>query len=160
MTNSKYIPDEADRIRANTSEEINAKIDQITENNIRFYATQRKETITERIDKLEEEWDVDRLVQMCVSGVGVSSILLGVIASKKWWLVTTAAIGFLGNQAVNGWCPSAAIFRKLGFRTRQEIDSEKYALKAIRGDFDDFNRLDHEKLDERIKAAIDIVKAL
>ena len=28
------------------------------------------------------------------------------------------------------------LFRRLGIRTRQEIDAEKYALKAIRGDFD------------------------
>jgi hypothetical protein len=26
-------------------------------------------------------------------------------------------------------------FRKLGFRTRAEIEKERYALKAIRGDF-------------------------
>jgi hypothetical protein len=28
------------------------------------------------------------------------------------------------------------VFRRLGVRTRQEIEREKYALKALRGDFD------------------------
>jgi len=55
MAKSNIIPDEADRIRANTSEEYNAKIDRFTENNIRFYATQSKEMISERIDELEDD---------------------------------------------------------------------------------------------------------
>jgi hypothetical protein len=28
------------------------------------------------------------------------------------------------------------VFRRLGFRTASEIDSERYALKAVRGDFE------------------------
>jgi hypothetical protein len=28
------------------------------------------------------------------------------------------------------------VFRRLGFRTASEIDAERYALKAIRGDFE------------------------
>jgi hypothetical protein len=27
------------------------------------------------------------------------------------------------------------VFRRMGFRTQTEIDQEKYALKALRGDF-------------------------
>jgi hypothetical protein len=29
------------------------------------------------------------------------------------------------------------IFRRLGFRTASEIDRERYALKALRGDFEE-----------------------
>ena len=32
------------------------------------------------------------------------------------------------------------MLRRLGFRTRHEIDRERYALKAIRGDFANFDR--------------------
>jgi hypothetical protein len=31
------------------------------------------------------------------------------------------------------------LFRRLGIRTVEEIDHERYALKAIRGDFRDVN---------------------
>jgi hypothetical protein len=41
---------------------------------------------------------------------------------------------FLLMYAVQGWCPPVSILRRFGFRTRQEIDLEKYALKALRGD--------------------------
>ncbi len=158
MANLNRQPDEPDRIRENTSEEINRRIDRYTEDNIRYFATQGRGAISERIDDLEEEWDVDRLVQACISGVGLTSIIFGAVFSRKWWLVTTAAVGFLGNHAVNGWCPSAILFRRLGFRTRQEIDREKYALKALRGDFDDIKNLDDTNIDERIVAAVAAVK--
>lgn len=35
-----------------------------------------------------------------------------------------------------GWAPPVPILRTIGVRTLQEIDHEKYALKALRGDFD------------------------
>jgi hypothetical protein len=44
---------------------------------------------------------------------------------------------FLFQHAVQGWCPPVPLFRRLGVRTRKEIDAEKYALKAVRGDFDE-----------------------
>jgi hypothetical protein len=44
--------------------------------------------------------------------------------------------GFLIQQALRGDCPPYQLLRRLGFRTRQEIERERYALKALRGDFD------------------------
>ncbi len=38
-------------------------------------------------------------------------------------------------SAVQEWCPPVPVFRRLGVRTCQEIDEEKYALKILRGDF-------------------------
>jgi len=45
-------------------------------------------------------------------------------------------LSFLFQHAVQGWCPPVPVFRRMGVRTRKEIDREKYALKALRGDFD------------------------
>jgi hypothetical protein len=42
---------------------------------------------------------------------------------------------FLFQYAVQGWCPPVPLFRRIGVRTRGEIDGEKFALKALRGDF-------------------------
>jgi len=36
--------------------------------------------------------------------------------------------GFLGQHALQGWCPPLTVLRKLKIRTRKEIDFEKYAL--------------------------------
>jgi hypothetical protein len=42
---------------------------------------------------------------------------------------------FFVQHALQGWCPPIPAFRALGVRTRPEIDREKYAIKALRGDF-------------------------
>ena len=36
---------------------------------------------------------------------------------------------------MQGWYPLLPLFRRMGIRTRQEIDREKFALKTLRGDF-------------------------
>jgi hypothetical protein len=40
------------------------------------------------------------------------------------------------QHAVQGWCPPIPVLRRFGFRTADEINRERYALKALRGDFD------------------------
>jgi hypothetical protein len=43
---------------------------------------------------------------------------------------------FLFQHAIQGWCPPVPILRRMGFRTAHEIEQERNALKAIRGDFE------------------------
>ena len=45
--------------------------------------------------------------------------------------------GFFLQHGVEGWCPPLPIFRRLGIRMQAEIEAERYALKALRGDFAD-----------------------
>jgi hypothetical protein len=52
-------------------------------------------------------------------------------------LLTLVLLFFL-QHALQGWCPPLPIFRKLGYRTKDEIAKEKYALKLLRGDFNVF----------------------
>ena len=55
---------------------------------------------------------------------------------KRRWLAAPAVVtAFLFQHAIQGWCPPIVLFRRIGIRTRREIDAEKYALKALRGDF-------------------------
>ena len=56
---------------------------------------------------------------------------------RRLLILPVMVAGFLLQHAVQGWCPPVPVFRRLGFRTANEIDAERYALKAIRGDFDD-----------------------
>lgn len=54
---------------------------------------------------------------------------------RRFYLLPTAVAGFLLQHAVQGWCPPMPVFRRLGVRTATEIEEERYALKALRGDF-------------------------
>jgi hypothetical protein len=65
------------------------------------------------------------------------SLLLGVTSSKKWFVLPAIVSGFLLRHAIQGWCPPVPVLRRLGIRTRLEIERERYALKILRGDFDE-----------------------
>ena len=39
-------------------------------------------------------------------------------------------------HGLSGWCRPLPLLRNLGVRTRSEIDVEKFALKSLRGDFE------------------------
>ncbi|HSH82103.1 MAG TPA: hypothetical protein VLA19_26550 [Herpetosiphonaceae bacterium] len=62
---------------------------------------------------------------------------------------------FLVQHAVQGWCPPLLVIRALGVRTRKEIDVEKYALKALRGDFGPLasGASDEERAEAALRAA-------
>ena len=69
------------------------------------------------------------------SSFSLTGIVLGATVDKKWFLVPTIVLSFLLVHAIQGWCPPLPILRSLGIRTREEIDRERYALKALAGDF-------------------------
>lgn len=125
-----------DRVRANTPPEINQAIDTEIAAMVRFYASKTDYEIGKRIEELDKEWDIGRIMEIRASTVSLIGIILGLKRSKIWLILPTIASTFLLQYAVQGWCPPVSILRRFGFRTRQEIDLEKYALKALRGDFD------------------------
>jgi hypothetical protein len=45
-------------------------------------------------------------------------------------------MAFLLTHALIGWCPPVAIFRRLGFRTKSEIDTERELLVRALEDFE------------------------
>lgn len=126
----------ADRVRANTQERINRRIDQEIEACIREYAQRSPEDISRRIKELDREWDIERVLEINASALAFTGLLLGVAQNKRWLLLPSIVLPFLFQHAVQGWCPPVPLLRRLGVRTRQEIDREKYALKVLRGDFD------------------------
>jgi hypothetical protein len=126
---------ESDRVRRSTDPEILNRIDQKIEQNIRFYATQPPEVITRRIAELEHERDMERWLELNAAGLGLTGAFLGITSSRKWLLLTCGVMGFFLQHATTGWCPPVPAFRRLGVRTRGEIDREKFALKTLRGDF-------------------------
>jgi len=126
---------ELDRVRAQTCPEVLQEIDARIEERIRFYATQPPEVISRRIEELEREWDLERWLETNASAVALSGVFLGAIAGRKWFLLTIGALAVLLQHALQGWSVPVPAMRKLGVRTRGEIDREKYALKILRGDF-------------------------
>jgi hypothetical protein len=127
---------EADRVRANTSDEVNRRIDDEIRDQIARFSHRSKAEITQRIRELDREWDIERLLEMNASALALTGVFLGTTRSRKWLALPFVVLPFLLQHAIQGWCPPVPLLRRWGVRTRQEIDREKYGLKALRGDFE------------------------
>jgi DNA-binding Lrp family transcriptional regulator len=116
---------------------VNEKIGRETERQIIRAAGQSPTTISRRIRELDEEWDIERYLEMNASALAFTGVALGLFVNKKFFAIPAIVLPFLFQHAVQGWCPPIPILRRRGIRTRKEIDTEKFALKALRGDFAD-----------------------
>lgn len=126
---------EPERVRANTAAEVNWRIDQRIEENVRRYADKSPEQIARRIWELEQEWDIERVLQAMASSLSLAGIALSLTRSKRWIVLPGVVLSFLLLHAIQGWCPPVPLLRRLGVRTRDEIERERLALTALIGDF-------------------------
>jgi hypothetical protein len=126
-----------DRVREQSPATSNKAIDRETEGRLLRYASKSREEITRRIEELEREWDMERLLETNASALTVGAMAaFAATRSRKWLFVPGVVMSFFLQHAVQGWCPPVPVFRRAGVRTRQEIERERYALKVLRGDFD------------------------
>jgi hypothetical protein len=131
---------DADRVRANTAEHVNKRIDEKIENNVRYYSGRTRAEVTCRIAELEREWDIERVLQLAAASLSLTGLTLAAVKNRAWFLLPTAVLSFLFLHAVQGWCPPIPVLRRLGIRTREEIERERYALKALLGDFEEVTK--------------------
>ena len=89
-----------------------------------------------RLDELDGEWDIERLLQANASTLVMIGVALGYAWDRRFLLLPAAVLTFFAQHALQGWCPPIPVFRRRGVRTRREIERERYAIKALRGDFD------------------------
>lgn len=130
------IPATTQRVPAHTSPEINQRIRRTTQANVARYAAQGRPAIDRRLAELDQEWDIERLLEANASSVVVIGCALGAFVSRKFFVLPALVGTFLLQHAIQGWCPPVPLFRRLGVRTQREIDEERFALKALRGDFE------------------------
>lgn len=88
-----------------------------------------------RIGELEKEWDVERTVELNCAVMALAGTALGAFVNKRWFALPILAAACLAQHSIQGWNPLVPLFKKFGFRDKKEISREKYALKALRGDF-------------------------
>ena len=88
-----------------------------------------------RLAELDREWDIERILEANASTLAFG-VLLGSTVDRRWLALPALVTAFLFQHAVQGWCPPLPVLRRMGFRTADEINQERFALKALRGDFD------------------------
>jgi hypothetical protein len=129
------IPTTLDRVPQNTAAEINEQIRRETAERVAQYKSATAEEINARLDELAAEWDIERTIEANASSLMLAGVGLGALVDKRFLLLPALVAGFLLQHAVQGWCPPVPVLRRMRFRTQAEIDQERYALKALRGDY-------------------------
>lgn len=125
----------AKRVEEQTADELNRKIEQQSRVSIAGAALAGQHLIDERLRLLDHEWDTERTLQTNFATVTIAGLIIGFLISRPWRLLGGLAAGFMIQHSLQGWCPPLPLIRRLRFRTAREIDRERYALKAMRGDF-------------------------
>ena len=137
LSNHPYdtaVADDRDRARRSTSARVNDEIDRRTRKNIRHFSGLGRDNILRRIEVLEREWDIERILEVNASTLALTGLVLGLTVNRRWFLLPGVVLPFLLQHGLQGWCPPLPILRRLGVRTRGEIDREKFALlEALQG---------------------------
>jgi hypothetical protein len=128
------IPNTIERVPAHTAVDINARIQRETDQRVRHFAA-NPAGIDRRLRELDEEWDIERVLEANAASVAFAGTVLAATVHKRWLMLPMLVTGFLFQHALQGWCPPVPVLRRLGYRTPREIDEERIALKALRGDF-------------------------
>ena len=125
----------SDRIREHTAPDVNRKIDQQTRGAI-AEASRTPGARRARLAELDREWTVDSALMLnfgivgAISAFKAMSNLRATGRAGGWGVFFWVQLGFLVNHAIRGWCPPLPVFRRLGFRSAQEIGAERVALSG------------------------------
>lgn len=126
---------DADRVRRHTAPEVLRRIDAATVASLARCASAPQE-IDRRLAELDREWDTDRVLETEAATMGLAGLAIGTFARTPFLLLPAFVAAAVLYQAGTGRYPLMPLFRRLGLRTSKEIERERHALKALRGDFD------------------------
>jgi hypothetical protein len=129
------LPATTERVRRNTAPKVNDRIRREIYARVAECAEAGPEAIDRRLAELDHEWDIERLLETNAASVSLLGLGLGLCVSRKFLVLPVLVGGYLLQHALHGWCPPVPLLRRLGVRTQSEIECERYALKALRGDF-------------------------
>ena len=134
----QFIEQRSDRVRDHSGQASNRRIAARTSARVEHVITRGRDAVIRRLAELDHEWDVDRalMVNFAIAGGAAYATGLYRYAERPWfgrrrkgWLYFfSAQLGFLLLHGTLGWCPPLPVFRRLGVRTKTEIEAERQAL--------------------------------
>src|SRR5947209_19982007 len=141
------------RVPEHTAAPVNEAIRRRTEVTVRRVAAAGPAAIDRRLRELDEEWDIERCLETMAPTFTLLGMTLGLTVSRKFFVIPLAVQTFFLQHALQGWCPPVPVLRRLGVRTVEEIEQERTALKALRGDFKGVTR--PRKIEGKVQQALE-----
>ena len=99
------------------------------------YYSRHKHKIASRLAELDEEWDIAKTAQLNAIVITALGAALAATLNKRWLILPAIGMLLLKGEKNSGGSAATALLRALGFRTNEEIEREKFGLKALRGEF-------------------------
>ena len=146
------VPTTTDRVPKSTADAVNRRIFDDIRASVNRYAAEGPQAIEPRLHELDREWDIERVLEANAAVFSLIGLGLGTFIHRRWYILPALVGTFLFQHAVQGWCPPVPVFRRLGIWTATEIDYERYALKALRGDFQALSESDIVTSDAALEA--------
>lgn len=128
------LPTTRDRVPDHTAEDVNQRIRRETAQRVAALEG-RTSDVARRLKQLDEEWDIERAIELNASTLAFIGVALGFFVNPYWLVLPAVVTAFLFQHALQGWCPPIPVLRRFGFRTATEIELERQALKVLRGDY-------------------------
>ena len=148
------LPATSTRVEHATRPDINERIRTRTTAQLARLEGARAVELDARLDEIDREWDVERVLQANASTLVMVGVALGYAVDRRFLALPAVVLTFFAQHALQGWCPPIPIFRRSGVRTAREIERERYAIKALRGDFDGVPAAGSAGRDTRVLAAL------
>ncbi len=159
MDHTDRLPATASRVHDATDPRINQRLRERTEASLLALQGARPDRYAAHLRALDREWDIERVLQSNAAAIVLVSLLLAARVDRRFALLPAAVFFFLGQHALQGWCPPVPVLRRLGVRTVREIERERYAAKALRGDFDAIPASGSSSLGRRVRAVLAAIDA-
>jgi hypothetical protein len=124
-----------DPVRRRTAAAVLRRIDDETIASLIEHDHAGRAVVDDRLHALEREWDVDRTLEIEASTMGLLGLALGMFVDRRLLALPTLVAASMLMYATTRRYPLLPLVRRLGVRSAREIARERYALKALRGDF-------------------------
>jgi hypothetical protein len=159
MTLAHVLPPTTLRVEDHTRPELNELIRLRTDASVARMQDADRIEVDARLADLDREWDTERVLNANAGTLIFTSAALGYFVDRRFLLLTSAVFTFFAQHALSGWCPPLPVLRRYGFRTMREIERERYAIKALRGDFNAVPPAGSVQPGQRVRAALAAVDA-
>jgi hypothetical protein len=129
---------QVDRVRDHSAQIVNRRVIRGIEASVARCMSQGRDAIVRRLTELDREWDIDRVLMANFAIMGGVAYGVGLDRDsyrpplgrrrRGWLYFFGAQLAFLLMHASAGWCPPAVLWRRLGIRTKSEIEAERSLL--------------------------------
>jgi len=109
----------------------NHKLQEDMKERVRGYENTDDRRLRARLRELDAEWDTERAFETGAAGLVVIGSALGLLHSRKWFLISAAAGALLLERTLRGWSPMQPLLVRCGVRTQTQIEAEKDAVRGI-----------------------------